>query len=164
MGTHRQPFDLKDSWPDRPVSRLATIVEGCSGLARDPNEVWRQHWWNFSYSSQWPKVLPFPKPIRALSSSLTQESSRNDPLPGSHEDSEERLFVFRILEISNGTEAVGSKPLIFENQHLPHLGRSWRVTCKTSGWMGIEFNNVNDSRAPTTGTAPVSARPNIRAV
>ena len=67
----------------------------------------------------------------SVSNWLANGSSRVEWLLGSHEDSEKQLFVFRILEISNRTHRVGSKPLIFGTKHVQTSARSWRATCKT---------------------------------
>jgi len=46
-------------------------------------------------------------------------------------DTDDQLFVFRILEISNRNHRAGCKPLISGIKEVVRSGRSWRTTCKT---------------------------------
>jgi len=46
-------------------------------------------------------------------------------------DTEKQLFVFRRLEISNGTHRVGSKPLLAGIKELRDSTKSWRANCET---------------------------------
>jgi hypothetical protein len=80
------------------------------------------------------------------------------------EDSRERLFVFRILEISSPTKRPVPKRLIFPIQHLLQSERSWRATCKVGFSMRIGFNNVNESSRSNLTVDFIDARTNVRAL
>ena len=61
-------------------------------------------------------------------------------------DTEAQLFVFRILEISNQLEGVGSRSFMSESQHLLPFERSWPATCKT--WVQYANCTQQSERKP----------------
>jgi hypothetical protein len=57
----------------------------------------------------------------------------------------ERLFVFRVLEISSATVGLGSGPLAC-NSALSDYRENWPTACLMESCMRIAFKNVNRSR------------------
>ena len=77
-------------------------------------------------------------------------------------ESEEQLFVFRTLEISNAVEPGASKPLSTEAQHFLHFGGIWHGYCKTRDCMRTPFNRMNQNRGSKLRAPFVNGRRNFQ--
>jgi len=82
---------------------------------------------------------------------------------GRNESAAERLFVFRVLEISSATSGLGSGPLACNSAASDFRDR-WPTTCLMGFCMRIAFKNVNRNRRSKVGAAFVNARGNFQAL
>jgi hypothetical protein len=159
MDARYRAMEPTGCWPgNRPVSWQGAVLERGNRLTFVLRNNPCSSSSKFSDTSKLSKARPSPKQMNAPSSWPAQASSRSQCLLGSDEDSEERLFVFRIFENSNRTVRVGPKPLISTYQQVAHFEGGWRAICKTRFCMRIAFNNLNESGDQTA--AIVTARMN----
>jgi hypothetical protein len=77
-------------------------------------------------------------------------------------DSEEQLFVFRTLGISNPVQPDAIKPLPLEPQYVLRFGGSWHGHCETSVCMQTAFDKMNRNRGSELRTPFANARSNFQ--
>lgn len=162
MDTRHRTLELKGCWPgDRPVSWQTGLLDRGNRITLEFRKISRNSSSEFFYASL-SKARPSQKKMSPTSSWLAKLSSRIQWLPGSHEDSEERLFVFRIFETSSRALRVGSKPLTFEFQHVRHFEGVGALPALRAFSMRNAFNNMNESRGQNVRAQFVSAGTNSR--
>ena len=127
MDTRFGPMELRGLWPgDQLFLWHLAVTEERNRLAREFRDTsCRTSSESYCLSKQH-TVPPIPDKMSAASVSL---ASGNWCLPALHEESDERLSVFRVFEIPSLSPQVGSKPLAPVFQHLLHCTRSWPGTC-----------------------------------
>jgi len=157
MDTYYRPLSAQGRWPGEwSVLWPVALSEARNGPA------YELHSREVLGTSKSPRTPASPKHAGAVGNCLAQVSSRIEWLVGAHDDSEERLFVFRIFESSNRTDRGTSRPLISKVEAVPRFESSWRASCKTPFCMPIAFNNMNESCGSKVRAEFVKARVNFQ--
>jgi hypothetical protein len=127
MDTRFGPMELRGPWPgDQSFLWHLAVTEGRNRLACESHDTSCRTSSEFYWLSKQPTVSPIPDKMSAASVSL---ASGNWCLPALHEESDDRLSVFRVFEIPSLSPQVGSKPLAPVFQHLLHCTTSWPANC-----------------------------------
>jgi len=133
------------------------VIEGLNRLAREFHDTSCRTSSEFCCLSKQPTVPPIPDKMSAASVSL---ASGNWRLPALHEESDERLSVFRVFEIPSLSPRVASKLLILVPQRFLHYEGSWHGHCISRLCMRIRQSKEADWPTSPVG-CPLPARARV---